>query len=259
MKDLSVTNIPPNIVEQAIAEALIQQVEAQPITAPATQESFQVVQDSLPIIENLLLPGSNSQILIVNQPDVNNYKFRYKIDKQDLPLIKGQKNGSNGTSWPEIQITDPPACPAELWVQLVEQKDDDQNKPRPSPNFVVLKKQKNNKKKYFHSPQEVTVASDGAEDGIIKLNISNLAAIGGKICFDKNLPLSLFRAKAIDFWDYLNQKNIINKSPPDKRPHLSWIPPPQDADEEKEMKKEIDTTRVRICFQVFLHIGQSYP
>ena len=75
--------------------------------------------------------------------------------------IKGQK--IKGANWPEIEITGNPEGPAEIWIQLVEHKDDAERNPRPSPNGLFLKKDK--KSKGFNPPQGIEIISDG--DGII--------------------------------------------------------------------------------------------
>ena len=88
--------------------------------------------------------------------------------------------------------------------------------------------------------------------GVIKLKIPDIAAIGGRISFNENLPLALFRTKGTDQWNYLNKRNEVNQNPPDKKPCLAWIPTPQNQEELKSdaLKQEIDTTRVKLCFQV---------
>ena len=77
--------------------------------------------------------------------------------------IKGQK--VNGANWPEIKISGNPTYPAEVWIQLVEQRDDVNNNPRPSPNGLFLKKDK--KSKAFSPPPGVIIESDGSSDGKI--------------------------------------------------------------------------------------------
>ena len=91
--------------------------------------------------------------------------------------------------------------------------------------------------------------------GIIKLRIPNLADVGWRICFNEKLPLTLFRTKACDVWNYLEKKNIVNQNTPDKLPRLSYVKIPQTAKEAKDRKNEIDTTRARICFQVSFSVS----
>ena len=87
--------------------------------------------------------------------------FRHESEKQHAMQIKGQKvNGANG---PEIEISGSPEFPAEIWIQLVEQRDDVNNNPRPSPNGLFLKKDK--KSKGFSPPPGVIIESDGSSDG----------------------------------------------------------------------------------------------
>ena len=75
--------------------------------------------------------------------------------------IKGQK--VDGANWPEIEISGNPEFPAEIWIQLVEQRDDVNKNPRPSPNGLFLKKDK--KSKEFSPPPGVIIESDGSSDG----------------------------------------------------------------------------------------------
>ena len=90
------------------------------------------------------------------------------------------------------------------------------------------------------------------------MDIPNLADIGGKVTFDENLHLALFRTKALDVWNYLEIRNYSNKNTPDGSQRLCQIVIPKNkSSKEAKMraKNEIDTTRVRLCFQVqFLHI-----
>ena len=87
----------------------------------------------------------------------------------------------------------------------------------------------------------------------MKLHIPNLANIDGKISFDEHLHLALFRTRALHAWDYLEKRNKTNASTPDKIPRLSQIAIPSNK-KNKEAKKrcrlEMDTTRVKLCFQV---------
>ena len=88
---------------------------------------------------------------------------------------------------------------------------------------------------------------------MIKLWIPNLAAIeGGVIRFDDKLPLALFRTKANDVHKYLAKKNDVTKRVQIENLQLALVPNPQNPNCKltKEEKEEIDTTRVRLCFQV---------
>ena len=89
--------------------------------------------------------------------------------------------------------------------------------------------------------------------GVIKLWIPNLAAIeGGLLRFDDKLPLALFRTKASDVHKYLTKKNDVTKRVQIKNLQLSLVPLPETPNCKltKAEKVEIDTTRVRLCFQV---------
>ena len=88
--------------------------------------------------------------------------------------------------------------------------------------------------------------------GVVKLWIPSLAAIeGGVIRFDDKLPLALFRTKANDVCEYLRKKNEVTKEVPLDNQRLSLIPIPQDQSSNYKFPKAVvDTTRVRLCFQV---------
>ena len=73
--------------------------------------------------------------------------------------IKGQKGSKNDTTWPELHINNPPACPAEIWVQLVEHKNH-KDKPCPSPNKLFHKKGK-----FWTSSDRVIILDSGEQDG----------------------------------------------------------------------------------------------
>ena len=88
---------------------------------------------------------------------------------------------------------------------------------------------------------------------MIKLWVPNLAAIeGGVLRFDDKLPLALFRTKANDVCEYLNKKNEVNQGVLVDDQRLSFIPIPLDQNSKlpKAVKDAVDTTRVRLCFQV---------
>ena len=89
--------------------------------------------------------------------------------------------------------------------------------------------------------------------GVVKLWVPNLAAIeGGVIHFNEKLPLALFRTKANDVCEYLNKKNEVNKEVLVDEQRLSLIPISQEQRRSnyKFPKAVVDTTRVRLCFQV---------
>ena len=78
------------------------------------------------------------------------------------------------------------------------------------------------------------------------MNIPNLDAVGRKITFDEKLPLAMFRAKQCDLWKYLRKKNDINETVIASQ-RVSLIPNNLAL---KDLKNQVDTTRVRLCFQV---------
>ena len=76
--------------------------------------------------------------------------------------------------------------------------------------------------------------------------IPNLDTVGRKITFDEKLPLAMFRAKQCDLWKYLHKKNEVNETVIASQ-RVSLIPKDLAL---KDLKEEVDTTRVRLCFQV---------
>lgn len=89
--------------------------------------------------------------------------------------------------------------------------------------------------------------------GVIKLKIFNLAAIAGTICFKDQLQLALFRARASDSWNYLQKKNLVNERTQNVQPRVTILPIPEtpnSKEAKRYFKANIDTTRVRLCFQV---------
>ena len=94
----------------------------------------------------------------------------------------------------------------------------------------------------------------------MKLKIPNLADIDGKISFDEHLHLALFRTKALNVWDYLEKRNETNRNPPDNTPRLAQVFVPSNKNNKEARKRlnlEIDTTRVKLYFQV-LYVQNDY-
>ena len=90
--------------------------------------------------------------------------FRHETDAKHARPIKGPKINYKDT-WPEIQITDPTAYGAQIWVQLVEKDNSDKkdgNKPRPSPNGLFLKQ---NKGRDVIPPPGIEIYSNGHSNG----------------------------------------------------------------------------------------------
>jgi hypothetical protein len=93
---------------------------------------------------------------------------------------------------------------------------------------------------------------------VVKLKIDNLAANGGIINFSDSCLLGMCRTKADDVWRYLIIRNETNVN----IPHLKQIPiPPQNEwkseKNRKRIRSEFDTTRVRLCFNVCLHVQSN--
>ena len=87
--------------------------------------------------------------------------FRHESEKQHAMAIKGQKIEGKDT-WPEIRISDATAYAASIWIQLVEKEDAKESQPRPSPNGLFLKKDKNG---HVNSPNGIEIHSDGNDYG----------------------------------------------------------------------------------------------
>ena len=74
---------------------------------------------------------------------------------------------SKTTLWPEIIVTNPPACSADVFIQLVERNQDVDSQGHetysPSPNILFVKKGN----KWQRSSNGITVTDDGERDGKI--------------------------------------------------------------------------------------------
>ena len=116
------------------------------------------------------ISGINVKKIMKSTCSQIHFIFRHESDKLVAMPIKGQK--IKGANWPEVEITGNPEGPAEIWIQLVEHKDDAEGNPRPSPNGLFLKKDK--KSKGFNPPPGIDIMSDG--DG----NIPGTEADGKK-------------------------------------------------------------------------------
>ena len=76
-----------------------------------------------------------------------------------MPAIKGRKQDS----WPTLQITKTTASSADVYVQLVEHKDYPKKRPRPSPNCLIFKK--NRQMPSNNSDIKIMKSPDGKSDG----------------------------------------------------------------------------------------------
>ena len=99
---------------------------------------------------------------MLNNTDLIINSFRHEIDKKQAQEIKGKNTDNNATLWPEIQITNPPACSADIYIQLVEQPKKDvrhqgQEGYVPSPNILFIKKLKD----WQQCSNGITVIDDG--------------------------------------------------------------------------------------------------
>ena len=87
--------------------------------------------------------------------------YRYENEKNQAKEIQGKNTDNNATLWPQIQITNPPACSATIYIQLVEKlkKMTDQKHEVyvPSPNILFIKKLKNRQP----CSNGITVINDG--------------------------------------------------------------------------------------------------
>ena len=77
--------------------------------------------------------------------------------------IKSKKRVNNESSWPEIRVTDAPSCPADVWIQLVENTSpvDGHHLPVPSPNGLFHKKGRE-----WTAPHGIIIQASGVDDGI---------------------------------------------------------------------------------------------
>ena len=87
--------------------------------------------------------------------------LRHESEKQHAMAIKGPKIEGKDT-WPEIRISDTTAFGASIWIQLVEKENEDESQPRPSPNGLFLKKDKNGNEK---TPHGIEIDSNGDHNG----------------------------------------------------------------------------------------------
>ena len=99
---------------------------------------------------------------MLNTTDFMIIFFRYENEKNQAKEIQGENADSNATLWPEIHITNPPACSATIYIQLVEQPKKDfrhqgQEGYVPSPNILFIKKLKN----WQPCSNGITVIDDG--------------------------------------------------------------------------------------------------
>ena len=99
---------------------------------------------------------------MLNNADMMLIYFRYENEKNQAKEIQGKHIDNNTTLWPEIQITNPPACSATIYIQLVEQPKPDVNHQGqegyvPSPNILFIKKSKN----WQSCSNGITVIDDG--------------------------------------------------------------------------------------------------
>jgi hypothetical protein len=212
-------------------------------------------------------------IKIIEQPqDDHDYKFRYENEKQHAPPILGQRKEynnnvendskllSNDRRNPAIQITNAPPCHAQVWIQCVESDyDPDGNEnPRPSPNCLFIKKGK------VQQPLDgIAIVDNGEKTGVVKLHINNLSSNNGIITFEGATQLALFRTTNDNIWEYLRTRNFVNgnthattNNEANFNTQIESIDIPDDItspEAKKRLRTQINTKRVRLCFQVFLY------
>ena len=126
------------------------------------------------------------------------YIFRHEIEEKHAMPIKSKRRLGKESSWPEIRITDAPACPADIWIQLVENKTsvDGHHNPVPSPNGLFHKKGREWTAPHGIIIQDGSNNPNGKNDGmkntennvndICYNNLINLAARIIIISFDYN-------------------------------------------------------------------------
>ena len=89
------------------------------------------------------------------------------------------------------------------------------------------------------------------------MRIHDLPESGKTIRFKDDLQLRMFRTKSDDIWSKLRKKNMKNQKLPGKEKQLSNVEIPSEGDskfhigkKEQRSNFDIDTTKVRLCFQV---------
>jgi hypothetical protein len=157
MQGLNVSGPLRTIIEQTIGQEISENIvndssQFYTIPVPAPSHHSQVV--DFPILTH--------EIEIVNQPQRNEYKFRHESEKPQANEIKAMKAIQNASNWPQIQVTNPPSCPADVWIQLVENKSpvNGQDNPSPSPNGLFHKK-----KGEWAAPYGIIIHDNGEKDG----------------------------------------------------------------------------------------------
>ena len=55
----------------------------------------------------------------------NTHFYRHECEKRQAKEIEGQKKQNKATLWPAIKVTNPPSCSADVFIQLVECKEEE--------------------------------------------------------------------------------------------------------------------------------------
>ena len=94
------------------------------------------------------------------------FYFRHESEKQHAMPIKGRVN-----KHPAIHISNPPPCPAQVWVQCVDYNYDPNVhiNPTPNPNGIFIKTEKER-----YPPTGVSIIDDGEKDGKMPFLIYNI-------------------------------------------------------------------------------------
>ena len=90
--------------------------------------------------------------------------------------------------------------------------------------------------------------------GVVKLHIEDVSQNDGKIMFGDPFQLGLFRATNKTIFEKLKIRNKTNSNTPDGLPRLrqASIYADQKSRAAKDYLDKIDTTYVKLCFQVTL-------
>jgi hypothetical protein len=138
-----------------------------------------------------------------------------------------------------------------VWIQCVQHDD----KYSPNPNGLFIRKGKGRL-----SPE---VLDDGygkgthpvlEKDGVVKLHFEDVSQNDGKIIFGEPFQLALFRTTNKNAFDKLEIRNQSNSNTPDgtQRLRQATIYTDTKCKAAREYLDKVDTTYVRLCFQVFL-------
>ena len=90
--------------------------------------------------------------------------------------------------------------------------------------------------------------------GVVKLHIEDVSQNGGKIIFGEHFQLAIFRTTNKAVFDKLKIRNHTNANTPDGLQRLNQVTiyNDQKCKAAREYLDTVDTTYVKLCFQVTL-------